>query len=106
MCTRWRKVNSVNIVPHYGTWYLDLTGNGTYDGCVTTSKCLSWGGNAGDQVVVGDWTGDGKTKVGIYRNGTWYLDLTGNGHFDGCVSTSRCLSWGGDSTDKPVVGRW
>jgi hypothetical protein len=56
--------------------------------------------------VVGDWTGDGKTKVGIYRNGTWYLDLTGTGHFDSCVSTSRCLAWGGNTGDVPVLGTW
>ncbi len=89
-----------------GTWYLDLTGNGIFDGCVTTSKCLSWGGSDGDVPVVGDWTGNGTTKVGIYRNGTWYLDLTGNGLYDGCVTTSKCLSWGGDPTDQAVVGRW
>jgi hypothetical protein len=89
-----------------GTWYLDLTGNGHFDSCVSTSKCLSWGGNQGDVPVVGDWTGDGKTKVGIYRNGTWYLDLTGNGHFDSCVSSSKCLAWGGDPADKVVVGQW
>ena len=25
----------------------------------------------------------GRTKIGVYYNGTWYLDLNGNGEWDG-----------------------
>ena len=32
--------------------------------------------------VVGDWNGDGKTKIGIYKDGVWYLDYNGNGVWD------------------------
>jgi len=53
--------------------------------------------------VVGDWIGCGSTKVGIYRNGTWYLDKNGNGVFDGASETNV---WGGAPQDKPVVGNW
>ncbi len=34
------------------------------------------------KTVVGDWNGDGKTKIGIFRNGTWYLDADGNGIYE------------------------
>ena len=31
--------------------------------------------------VVGDWNGDGKTEIGIYQNGAWYLDYDGSGNW-------------------------
>ncbi len=90
--------------PSNGTWYLDTNGDGRFDNCVV-DKCIPWGGST-DIPVVGDWTGDGKTKIGIFRpsNGTWYLDTDGNGIFDNCV-LDKCFPWGG-STDIPVVGDW
>ena len=50
----------------------------------------------------------GSLSAGIFRpaTGMWYLDLTGNGIFDGCVTTSKCLSWGGNAGDAPVLGKW
>ena len=53
--------------------------------------------------ALGDWNGTGTTKVGIYRNGTWYLDRNGNGVFDGATET---VAWGGMPEDVPVVGDW
>ena len=39
--------------------------------------------------VAGDWTGSGTTKIGDFSNGTWHLDLNGNGVLDpGETSTS------------------
>ena len=37
-----------------------------------------------DIPVVGDWTGTGTAKLGVYRQGQWYLDKNGNGVWDGC----------------------
>ncbi len=90
--------------PATGTWYLDVKGDGRFDNCVL-DKCIPWGGT-GDTPVVGDWNGDGKTKIGIFRpsNGTWYLDVNGDGHFDNCV-LDKCIPWGGTG-DTPVVGDW
>ena len=57
-----------------------------------------------DILVVGDWNGDGAMKVGIYRNGIWYLDKDGNGLLD--CATDGCIAWGGYPEDIPVVGKW
>jgi protocatechuate 3,4-dioxygenase beta subunit len=59
-------------------------------------------GNPGDRAVVGDWKGTGIYTIGVFRNGTWYLDLNGDG------------KWGpediavqyGQAGDIPVVGDW
>lgn len=54
--------------------------------------------------AVGDWTGDGSDKIGVFRNGQWYLDANGNGVLDSC-SIDRCLSFG-QTGDLPVIGDW
>ena len=89
-----------------GQWYLDYNGNGEWDGCGTTSdtdRCYTFG-SAGDLPVVGDWDGTGKSEIGYFRNGAWYLDYNGNGVWDGCV-TDRCIYFG-EAGDKPYVGDW
>jgi hypothetical protein len=40
-------------------------------------------------------------KVGIFRTGTWYLDVNGNGLWD--AGTDRVVVWG-QAGDTPVVG--
>jgi hypothetical protein len=89
-----------------GMWYLDKTGNGLWDGCTVDSCVGPYGGYAVDIPVVGDWTGDGITKIGIYRQGSWYLDKNGNGQWDGCAVDICVESFGGLPMDKPVVGDW
>ncbi len=37
----------------------------------------------GDQLVIGDWTGNGMMRMGVYREGKWFLDLNGNRRWDG-----------------------
>jgi hypothetical protein len=88
-----------------GTWHLDINGTGAWDPSCSTILCIAWGSDPADLPVVGDWTGDGKTKIGVYRSGSWYLDTSGNGAWNGCT-TDKCMSFGGDPTDQPVVGDW
>ncbi len=92
--------------PSNGFWFLDADGSGTWGSCGPgePDNCIAWGGEPGDTPVLGDWNGDGRTKIGIYRNGTWYLDANGNGLWDGC-NVERCIVWG-NSEDIPIVGDW
>jgi hypothetical protein len=56
-----------------GEWYLDKNGNNAWDDVV-----YNFGGT-GDWPIVGDWNGDGRSKIGVYRDGMWYLDFNGDG---------------------------
>ena len=38
-------------------------------------------GHQGDIPVVGDWTGSGVKTIGVFHDGTWFLDTNGDGHF-------------------------
>jgi hypothetical protein len=66
-------------------------------------------GFAGDKMVVGDWTGDGLTKVGVVRpnpNGSgsavFSLDLANDHHYDGPQDSFVF----GAATDNFIVGDW
>jgi serine-aspartate repeat-containing protein C/D/E len=52
-----------------GVWFLDLNGDGVWDKGDLWVKL----GKKGDQPVVGDWNGDGKTDIGIFGP-TWVGD--------------------------------
>jgi Divergent InlB B-repeat domain len=92
--------------PSTGEWFLDRNGSSTWDGCqVDSCARLFTGSNA--LPVVGDWNGDGVTKLGLFAadSSEWFLDANGNGIWDGC-EVDICSQSVGDSTDLPVVGRW
>ena len=72
------------------------------------SDMLAFGGLPGDIPLAGDWNGDGRLKVGVYRSlspGTWLLDYNGNGRWDG-PEEDRLFFFGGEKGDVPVVGDW
>jgi hypothetical protein len=54
-----------------------------------------------DVPVVGDWNGDGTTKIGLFRKGIWYLDIDGSHQ----LTASNAIGWGKEG-DIPVVGDW
>jgi hypothetical protein len=105
----WYGVGSEQIgvfLPRYGKWYLDVNGNGAWDGC-SVDKCLGRFGKKGDIPVVGDWDGTGNVRIGVYRpsTGEWFLDMNGNGKLDDCT-VDACIDPFGQPGDWPVVGKW
>ena len=89
-----------------GAWYLDFNGNGVWDG-PTVDKVVFWStGQAGEKPVTGDWNGDGKTKVGVFVNGTWVLDYNGNYIWDGS-GLDKSINWStGLTGEVPITGDW
>ncbi len=58
----------------------------------------------GDVPVVGDWNGDGRSKIGVFRHdGAWFLDANGNGVLD---SGDLAFQYTATAGDVPVVGDW
>jgi hypothetical protein len=87
-----------------GLWILDIDGSHQLDLAAPGNRAsLLFGGLPGDLPVVGDWNGDGRRKIGIYRHGLWILDWDGDGTF---TSADRTFSFGGLAGDVPVVGDW
>jgi hypothetical protein len=89
-----------------GLWYLDLNGNGAWDGAPTDGLIYFGGGLTGAVPVTGDWTGTGTTKIGVYVDGEWYLDLNGNGAWDGTPTDGLVYFGGGLTGAVPVTGDW
>ncbi|MGA2797721.1 MAG: SdrD B-like domain-containing protein [Thermoguttaceae bacterium] len=59
-------------------------------------------GLRGAAPVTGDWNGDGVTKIGVFIDGLWFLDLDGNGVWDENDLWAKL----GQSGDRPVTGDW
>jgi hypothetical protein len=99
------QVNGTTVTKR-GVWNFDLDGNGNVDQC-NIDQCIENFGQAGDLPIVGDWNGTGSEKIGFYRptTGQWYLDLNGNGKWDGSP-TDSLLGPFGAATNLPVVGDW
>ena len=98
-----RKLSRAGLYKN-GLWILDIDGSHQFDDANPGGRAsITFGGLPGDLPVVGDWNGDGRRKVGIYRHGLWMLDWDGDGIF---TSADRTFSFGGSAGDLPVVGDW
>ena len=82
------------------TWYLDADGSQSWN--VSGDDYFSFG-IATDELIVGDWDGDGYDEVGVHRGSMWYLDYDGNGQWN--VPGDQYFSFG-IVGDEPVVGDW
>ena len=52
--------------------------------------------------LAGDFDGDGKDELAVFKDGYWMIDLNHNGRWD----DTDLLATLGDSEDRPVVGDW
>jgi hypothetical protein len=81
-----------------GSWYLLLSGGGYSQ---AGARSVQWGGaTAGDQPVVGDYDGDGKTDIAVWRGptGMWYIKTSSTDFAD-----SVAVQWGSSTVqDVPV----
>jgi hypothetical protein len=78
-----------------GTWYFSPNEDG---GVV---RELHYGRDA-DRPAVADWVGDGKSHLGVFRDGEWIVDSNGNNKED---SNDRHFYFG-IAGDTPLVGAW
>jgi hypothetical protein len=86
-----------------GVFILDYDGDGQFTSADKVYN-LGVGTQPGDVPVAGDWNGDGRTKVGLFRQGFfWILDTNGNGTFE---SGDSAFAFGGIAGDVPVTGDW
>ena len=92
--------------PSTGEWFLDRKNNRAWNGC-KKDVCISSFGGVGDLPVSGDWDGTGISKIGVFRpsTGEWFLDLSGNGTWDGPTVDGYVAGYG-QAGDIPVVGKW
>jgi PKD repeat protein len=86
-----------------GFWILDGNGNFQWDGTGAGMDIAAGFGMTGDNPVVGNWnhttTND---KIGVFRNGSWFIDYNGNFLWD---DIDRIASLG-EAGDIPVTGDW
>jgi hypothetical protein len=88
-----------------GWWYLDFNGNGLWDGAAIDGAYRY--AAPGTVPVVGDWLGSGKTQIGLFDpvTATWYLDLNGNGIWDGPNGGDSVITYGYPGV-TPIAGSW
>jgi len=63
-------------------------------------------GQSGDRGIVGDWSGDGRTTIGVYRD---FMNATGGVHYLNNSETGGAADETitfGDTGDLPVQGDW
>lgn len=89
-----------------GTWYLDQNGSGAWDGTPTDGLSVFGSGLAGAIPVAGDWNGTGIERIGVFAAGVWYLDLSGNGAWDGTPADIFATFGVGLPGATPVTGNW
>jgi hypothetical protein len=98
------KIGVVRATPGGGAvWSLDTNGDGVFD----KGDSVFNFGLATDTLIIGDWNGDGRAKIGVVRaapDGTAVFSLDTNG--DGVFDKGDSVFHFGLATDKFVIGDW
>jgi hypothetical protein len=90
--------------PSTGEWFLDYNGDGQWSD-IGDIYIASFGQD-GDVPVVGSWSGNGKSNIGIFSpaTGTWQLDTNGDGVLNCDVDNlDTCFTSFGKPGDLPVT---
>jgi hypothetical protein len=85
-----------------GFWVIDWNGDGKWDGPAGGDRLCNMGGQPGEIPLVGDWRGDGKENIGLFLDGNWYLDIDGNGKWEG-ADKGEAVRQLGQKGDIPVI---
>lgn len=84
-------------------WTIDTLNRGRW---YIVSKSPTFQRNAfgvhGAKQLAGDFNGDGRDELALFKDGEWLLDINGNGEWDRGDMWIRL----GDRGDLPVVGDW
>ncbi len=80
--------------------YIDYNGDGQFIPA-TGDRYIPYGASGWTQLV-GDWNGDGKSEIGIFKDGLWYIDYGGSGVID---ANTKYYSFGGAGW-TPLIGDW
>jgi len=88
-------------------FYLDYNGNGAWDGENGDKKLGPFGFDFTDIPVTGDWNGDGRAEIGVWRPSDlcFYLDVNGDGKWDPANQDVK-LGPLGKIGDVPMAGDW
>ncbi len=95
-----------------GFFYLDTTGNGVWDKVAGGDTFRDFDINSirsTGRPAIGDWYGNGIDNLGMYNEGYFYLDTTGNGVWDKVAGGDTFRDFGINSirsTARPVIGHW
>lgn len=89
--------------PTTGEWFLDRSGNGQWNGCGVDTCAVSFG-QPDDLPVVGSWSSNEASNIGVFNpaTGSWHLDTNGNGVWDGCA-VDTCIDAFGHPGEFPVT---
>ncbi len=89
-------------------WFmLDVNANGRWDGNGRGDVKRPFGAPS-DIPIAGDFNGDGRDDIGVFRssNQKFYVDYNGNLRWDGPGGGDAVYGMGGKPTDTPIVGDW
>jgi len=86
--------------PQVGTWFLR---NSLAEG--PADVVLTFGGQPGDLPVVGNWNGDQRSDLGIFRDGVFHLGIVQKLVGTTIVQAQAAIQFG-QPGDLPVAGDW
>ena len=87
--------------PSTGQWILAL--ENTFP---PLTLSVTFGGQPGDLPVTGNWDGDERTDIGVFRNGTFHLALLKTGSTGQTVVQPLTPIAFGEAAGRPVAGDW